>query len=61
MSWIDRRDSLIWPPKSANVIPLDFCYGAGSKNEVYKAKVNSQRSRLSYLEHTPKIWYIPSD
>ena len=40
--WIGRCGHVHWPPRSADLTPLDFCLWGWMKSEVYKEKVNTR-------------------
>jgi len=39
--WIGRGSTINWPPKSPDLIPLDFCLCSLMKSEVYRKTVDT--------------------
>ena len=44
--WIGRGSTINWPPRSPDLIPLDFCLWGLTKSEVYRKKVDTRDELL---------------
>ena len=44
--WIGRGNTINWPPRSADLTPLDFCLWGLMKSEVYRKKVDTRDELL---------------
>jgi len=47
--WIGRGNTINWPPRSPDLIPLDFCLWGLMKSEVYRIKVDTWEELFVYI------------